>query len=395
MLIAGMDRHGSWPTMSSAKRSVIGNRADHGDAGAGDPEAGSIGFRLARPVSHSHPRRLAYLDGWRGLSIIVVLAGHFLGNILLALGHLGVEMFFVLSGRLMAQILFVEQFPLREFYRRRIARILPAMTAFIAISLVVFHYDPYLGARLKLAIASQALVYNFVGAAGHRSPVFDHVWSLCIEEHSYILLAILAWMVRRGRMTLRPALLVIAALSMLDGIFSELVLRQGWFTAYWRTDAHIASIVVSAWLFLTLRDRRPVPAWISPASGVLGISTFANGTPEYLYVTVGTSLLAIAVATLDTTWSGIRAILSMRVLTMAGTLSYSVYLWQQPFYQIAVWKLRLPPGWAVCFLIPAVACGIMSYVLVERPCRRWLNSLDLPMVPRRPVPRATGAVADH
>ena len=344
-----------------------------------------------RSHAHSARGRLAYLDGWRGISIIVVLLGHFVGNVFVAVGHLGVEMFFVLSGRLMAQILFVERFPLREFYRRRIARIFPAMIAFIAISYLLFRNDPFLGARLKLAIAAQGLVYNYVGAAGHRSPVFDHIWSLCIEEHSYILLAILAWIARQGRIRIRPTLLIAAALSMLDGVLSEVLLRQDWWTAYWRTDTHIASILISAWLFLTLRDAGTrVPAWLSPICAMLGALSFANELPEYVSLTLGTVLLAAAIATLDHAWAGYRAALSARALTMAGALSYSVYLWQQPFYQIAVWKLRLPPAQAVPWIVPAIACGVLSYRFVETPSRRWVNRLDLPFLRQRPVSDRSG-----
>jgi peptidoglycan/LPS O-acetylase OafA/YrhL len=56
---------------------------------------------------HSGSGRLSYLDGWRGLAIICVLAGHFLFIKSFNLGPFGVELFFVLSGRLMADILFV------------------------------------------------------------------------------------------------------------------------------------------------------------------------------------------------------------------------------------------------------------------------------------------------
>ncbi|MER8439084.1 hypothetical protein NKH36_02770 [Mesorhizobium sp. M1312] len=51
--------------------------------------------------------RLAHLDGWRGLSIVLVLIGHFFPVPGINLGVMGVEFFFVLSGRLMAEILFV------------------------------------------------------------------------------------------------------------------------------------------------------------------------------------------------------------------------------------------------------------------------------------------------
>ncbi|TIU24619.1 MAG: acyltransferase, partial [Mesorhizobium sp.] len=76
--------------------------------------------------------RLAYLDGWRGLSIALVLIGHFFPVPGINLGVLGVEFFFVLSGRLMGEILFIERFPLKKFFKRRFSRIYPALLVFVA-----------------------------------------------------------------------------------------------------------------------------------------------------------------------------------------------------------------------------------------------------------------------
>ncbi|TIX35964.1 MAG: acyltransferase, partial [Mesorhizobium sp.] len=80
--------------------------------------------------------RLAYLDGWRGLSIALVLIGHFFPVPGINLGVMGVEFFFVLSGRLMAEILFVERYPLKAFFKRRFSRIYPALLIFVVASMV-------------------------------------------------------------------------------------------------------------------------------------------------------------------------------------------------------------------------------------------------------------------
>ncbi|MER9742940.1 acyltransferase family protein [Mesorhizobium sp. M0187] len=70
---------------------------------------------LPRTAADQNARaRLAYLDGWRGLSIALVLIGHFFPVPGINLGVLGVEFFFVLSGRLMGEILFIERFPLKK-----------------------------------------------------------------------------------------------------------------------------------------------------------------------------------------------------------------------------------------------------------------------------------------
>ena len=74
---------------------------------------------------------LGYLDGWRGLAIALVLVDHFFGSRLFDMGEMGVDTFFVLSGMLMSNILFVKRSPLDLFYKRRISRIFPALLVYL------------------------------------------------------------------------------------------------------------------------------------------------------------------------------------------------------------------------------------------------------------------------
>jgi|GEM_PF-3598329 peptidoglycan/LPS O-acetylase OafA/YrhL len=71
--------------------------------------------------------RIAYLDGWRGCAVLAVLIAHFGSTKGINLGRFGVELFFALSGRLMAEILFVRATPLSSFFPRRISRVYPAL----------------------------------------------------------------------------------------------------------------------------------------------------------------------------------------------------------------------------------------------------------------------------
>ena len=77
--------------------------------------------------------RLDYLDGWRGLAIVLVLQSHFLPSHAIDSGQLGVDIFFCLSGLLMSNLLFVKRVSLVHFYKRRISRILPAFLLFITV----------------------------------------------------------------------------------------------------------------------------------------------------------------------------------------------------------------------------------------------------------------------
>ena len=77
--------------------------------------------------------RIAYLDGWRGLAVLLVFVGHFITTWGVNYGRLGVELFFVLSGRLMAEILFERELDLGKFYWRRFSRVFPALLVFATV----------------------------------------------------------------------------------------------------------------------------------------------------------------------------------------------------------------------------------------------------------------------
>ena len=86
-------------------------------------------------------RHIPYLDGWRGIAIIAVLYCHFGNRDYANIGAFGVMMFFVLSGFLMSQLLFVKRVAFVDFMLRRCSRILPTFWLFI---LVIWGYARWL-----------------------------------------------------------------------------------------------------------------------------------------------------------------------------------------------------------------------------------------------------------
>lgn len=325
----------------------------------------------AHPIEGPGARRLKYLDGWRGMSLLWVLVGHFFPIAGFKSGQLGVELFFVLSGRLMAEILFVEQTSLLRFYKRRFSRIFPALLAFLAITFVVLSRTN-MRFGVPFFAAAAAFVYNYAAAMGHRSFAIDHIWSLCIEEHAYMLLGVFALLARRKAVPVLPLIFLLSGLSMLDGVLSGLLLKQDWYSNYWRTDSHVASVLVSCGLYLVVRrfppSRRLAP--IAPICAVLGMACFFEQVDWPVSYTLGTILLAVSVCTLDQAPAWLRQALSNRVLTWTGVLSYSIYLWQQPFYVAAAHPSGLPPLLA---LAAAIASGAASFYLLEQPARQFLN----------------------
>ena len=125
------------------------------------------------------------LDGWRGAAILGVLLGHFFAAPGVNAGLLGVELFFVLSGRLMAEILFIRQTSLSVFLARRFSRIYPALLAAVLLTYLASQSLPGLDVQPIDVLASLTFTMNYLRAIGGSfgSPL-DHVWSLCVEEHA-------------------------------------------------------------------------------------------------------------------------------------------------------------------------------------------------------------------
>ena len=322
-------------------------------------------------VESASRTRLAYLDGWRGLSIALVLIGHFFPIPGINLGVLGVEFFFVLSGRLMAEILFIERFPLKKFFKRRFSRIYPALLVFV-IAAMIGLAGTFIAFKWKAALTALTFTYNYAGVFIKRAGALDHIWSLCVEEHSYILLALIS-VVISGRANVVRLLVVLSLLAMANGAISYSALGMSYETSYWRTDVHIASILLSTSICLLKADGR-LPGLLTNqhvalAAAAGGVLLFLNPVPTPLHYMIGVPLLALAVNTLDFAGGYLTGLLSSRPMVMLGLWSYSLYLWQQPFYKFVDEK-----GSAAVPMLAAVFAGALaSYYIVEKPSRGWLN----------------------
>ncbi len=321
----------------------------------------------------SHPRtgRLAYLDGWRAIAIGGVLFDHFVTSKGLNTGRLGVELFFVLSGRLMAQILFVERAGLRSFYYRRFSRVWPTIAVMVLLLLCAskaLHKDWVYPSG---ALEGLTYTYNYMAVAGHRMPMLDHLWSLCIEEHTYIFLGLLALLVRRVPGLLWPALGLTILANILDGAISTYLLKQDYYTAFWRTDVRMASILLGVAAFLAKSQGRLRPAGPWPVVLLIaGCCLNIGFVPDPIKYSLGSLCLALAVANIDLDSLGVKRALSHPIMVWVGLISFSLYVWQQPF------AMATPDSaiGRVSLIAAALICALGSFYGVEGPARRWLNA---------------------
>jgi peptidoglycan/LPS O-acetylase OafA/YrhL len=314
-------------------------------------------------------QHLNHLDGWRGLAILLVLLGHFWGDyhIWSGISASGVDLFFVLSGRLMAEILFVRRAPLPTFFLRRFSRVYPALAAFVLVTTIAFHGTQFSQGVVAAAVAL-TMTLNYAMIYAHPIGLMDHLWSLCVEEHGYIILAAIAFCARRRTLSVAVVIAALGLAALLNGVIRTDLLRYDTLLTRWRTDVSIAGIFIAGALWLYLRTAS-VPLWVSPVAFALAV-VFRLQPMSIFSLGFSTIALAVTVVTLDASPATVRRALSLRGLRQVGLWSYSLYLWQQPFY-----KLHRFGDWSAPYALAwAAGCALLSFYLVEGPARRWLNT---------------------
>lgn len=279
-------------------------------------------------------QRLDYLDGWRGLAIALVLEGHFLNWLPLETGRLGVDIFFCLSGLLMSRILFVQRVPLPTFYKRRISRIAPAFITFV---LVIYPVATYRSMTWTWTEFASTLVFlrtyipSQPGIWGANLPI-GHLWSLNVEEHCYIFMSLLVFLkFLRGREGF--ALLLAGLGCILTGIIYVKLANGAPTWGSLGTEVAASHLLVSSGYFL-LRQRvtRPAPGWVPLVAIVAASLCYTTWLPWWSHLIVSPLLLAIAVNHLADAPPWLHKLLSRPLLRSLGLWSFSIYLWQQPFY---------------------------------------------------------------
>lgn len=311
---------------------------------------------------------IKYLDGWRGIAILFVLVSHFTSMPWLDFGRLGVDVFFVLSGLLMAKILFIDVMPIGMFYRRRISRIVPLFMLFIA---SVYMVGWIAGRDIRISEVASTILFLRTYLPEHptiwdASVPIGHLWSLNVEEHSYLILSLVAApLVFRRYAIFLLALLGFSTQLMLLFYIKHAASAPPLFALH--TECAAVPIFYSA-SFRLARERWDFPQWrwVAPV-------TFAAATCCYAYFVPWWSrfftpvLLAVSVNYLTDAPEMIKRFLSSRILCLLGLWSYSIYVWQQPFHE---WRHVMMPWLALSL---AVVMGLASFYLYENPTRQWLN----------------------
>lgn len=314
-------------------------------------------------------KHLDYLDGWRGLAIGMVLIQHFFGTPGFDSGRYGVELFFVLSGLLMSRILFEQHTPLILFYKRRVSRILPVFLLFCLSMFVMSRLAnlPWSATEIETSLVFLRTYYTHV-AIWHTAVPAGHLWSLNVEEHCYLVLALVAAIpfARRHEGWFVAGLAGISAAFIIWYFKNPEYQPDEYYLL--RTECAAFGLLASASYAQIKRHFASLfHPWMMIGAFVLGAACYERGLPSWTEMLAAPLLLAFAVNHLDETYAWTRRAFSVKALCKLGVWSYSIYLWQQPFFKF---KTSLPPGVA---LLCAFVVGLTSYYLFERPVRDWIN----------------------
>jgi len=320
---------------------------------------------------HSSPRVQVW-DGWRGLAILLVLTGHFADTGWIWEERMGVDVFFVLSGMLMSNILFVKRMALRDFYIRRVSRVMPALIVFLVGSYVVsliMHYD-FQVVELFASLFFIRTYYPEVPAYFMSDLPTRHLWSLNVEEHSYVIMSILSLLLYFWRGLAAVLLLIYCAATFMGFYYLVSMPAAELGPMLFRTETTIGFIAFSAAYCLIKRNREiTLNPWISMVLLFAALLCYLTTVPVWFTFLLCPILLGVAVNHLVDSPKLVVSILSSKPLVHLGVLSYSIYLWQQIFYKL---HYAFPYG-PVTGLILSLIFGALSFYIIENPARKYIN----------------------
>lgn len=326
------------------------------------------------------------IDGLRAIAVLSVVSFH-AGLPGFAGGFAGVDVFFVISGYLMASLVGTELesggFGLRDFYERRIRRIFPALFAMLAASTVIalILFPPaeliYFARSLKAAALFVSNV-QFAKEAGY----FDiessikpllHTWSLAVEEQFYIVFPIAMILVHRfAPSRIVPIMLAAMLFSLAAGVVET---GRDPTVAFYLAQYRVWELLFGALLAFNAFPALRKP-WTCNLLGAFGLVLIAavvfrgdTAFPELsaLIACTGTALVIHTSAR-----GGFAArVLSSGPMVFIGLMSYSIYLWHWPMIVFTRYFFGhdLSRMQGVSIVILSIGVAYVSWRYIELPFR--------------------------
>jgi peptidoglycan/LPS O-acetylase OafA/YrhL len=330
------------------------------------------------------------IDGLRALAVIAVIVNHF-NRELLPGGHLGVDVFFVISGYVITASLgrqnsqnssSISEF-ITSFYARRIKRLMPALLVSGLVSaFLICLINPKPELDIKTGIfslfgASNLWLYgqstNYFDKPADLN-IFTQTWSLGVEEQFYFIFPLLAWLsgysryLKHGKRNLAIVVIILFIASLIFNIYLNRFSQPAAFylmpSRFWELAAGCLSLLaITQWP--QLREKLK---WVLPSLVVILIMVILHlvvKTKESIGIVALTSLLLIRLQPSDFTYK----ILCTNILQWLGKISYSLYLWHWIILVFSRWTIGIH-YWTIPLQVGLIlATSSLSYHYIENPFR--------------------------
>ncbi|MFF3181308.1 acyltransferase family protein [Rhodococcus pyridinivorans] len=337
------------------------------------------------------------LDGLRALSILLVFVGHADRLPQPVVPGVGVTIFFFLSGYLITTLLRLEfdktgRVSLRDFYLRRVLKILPPMYVVIILGAIVTAVGLVPSSLSPGGIAATALHFAnywmiFVDEGIPKS--MRVMWSLAVEEHFYLVFPLLYIGLRRRAFSARTQAAILAAICIMVliwRIYLWTVQGVDFTHIYYATDTRVDSILWGCILAIIANpylDRAWGPDWfwklIAAPFGLIAVYVGTRGyniAPTIGYTMQALGLVLVFTAVIRFPSFGPFRVLNWRPVVWLGVVSYSFYLvhryfilWTDENLDVNKWIAA-----AIAFVM-ATAAAWLLHRWVERPAAKLRSRL--------------------
>ena len=344
-------------------------------------------IRVATPSSH-RPE----IDGLRAFAVLPVLLVH-AGFSLISGGFLGVDIFFVISGFLITNILYGEieagRLSITKFYERRARRILPALFLVIGVSLAFGwclmlpddfrHFAQSLIASL-LFVANMFFAHedNYFNPNSAYKPLL-HLWSLGVEEQFYVIFPLFILII--CRFARKWAVHIVLLLIFLSITSAELGWRHNATVNFFVLPSRAWELLAGCLLALLRIDRIGLGArhpMLFQGLSLLGLASICtayfwidSATPSPSLAVAPPVIGAVLILACAIPGTICHAILSNRAAAGIGLISYSAYLWHQPVFVFArIYSgVDIPPLAYLGLIGLVLGLAYLTWRFVENPIR--------------------------
>ncbi|OCX17722.1 hypothetical protein QV13_13380 [Mesorhizobium hungaricum] len=331
------------------------------------------------------------VDGLRAIAVFPVILFH-AGSPLFVGGYLGVDIFFVISGYVIARTLLKdmahERFSILRFYEKRARRLLPALILVVLASFIpawLWMMPDQLKNFARSIVATAFFGSNFFfwwdadyfSESLHLKPLF-HTWSLAVEEQFYVFFPLLLWVIygKGRRMWLTLTLIGVASLCL-----AQLISTRFAAAGFYLFPTRAWELVVGALLAVAEQKfgGRPTTTTLSRVMPVVGMALIVGSIVQFNGATPHPGILTVAPvsgAALLIWYPGgrdpVSRLLASAPIVGLGLISYSLYLWHQPLFAFArlysINEVEWPTYAALIAL--AVVLSYLSWRFVEQPFRK-------------------------